>query len=74
MKALTIKHHTIIVYLDEDGYTAYYKEFPYISAGGKTEEEALRELAVAFELACENNGNSNKKNIYDLKTEFACYS
>lgn len=67
MKKLHIEHHTIIVFLDKDGYTAYYKEFPYISAGGETEEEALRELAVAFELANENENDNSKKNIYDLQ-------
>lgn len=64
--------HTIIVALEEDGYTAYYKDFPYISAGGETEQEALKELAVAFELVFESEQNSNNKNKYDLKYASHC--
>lgn len=66
MAKLQRKHHTIEIFLDEDGYTAYYKEFPNISAGGDTEEEALRELAIAFELAQECQKKAGKPNIFSL--------
>ncbi len=59
--------HRIIVFLDRDGYTAYYEEFPYISAGGETEEEALRELSVAFKLASDSEESSVKSNRFDLR-------
>ncbi len=68
-----LNHHTIEVFLDKDGYTAYFKEFPSISAGGDTEEEALLELAKAFKLAkeCEEKGTSKKhlklKECFHLK-------
>jgi predicted RNase H-like HicB family nuclease len=71
MKTLNIAQHTIIVQLDIDGYTAYYKEFPNISAGGETEQEALRELAVAFELACEADSYHDEE-IYNLQRAVNC--
>lgn len=65
MVKLPTKHHTIEVILEEDGYTAYYKDFPNLSAGGETEEEALRELANAFALAKESV-SANGKNDFSL--------
>lgn len=44
-------NHTIKVFLDQDGYTAYFEEFRWISAGGDTEAEAIKELVLAFEAA-----------------------
>ena len=53
MKTIQEDNNTMVIFLAEDGYTVYYKDFPYISAGGDTEEEALKELGVAFKLAQE---------------------
>lgn len=51
-----IEEREVIVFLDTDGYTAYLKESPNISAGGKTEDEAIKELQIAIQLAYEEQG------------------
>jgi predicted RNase H-like HicB family nuclease len=73
MIKLPTSHHTIEIFLDKDGYTAYYKDFPNISAGGETEAEALRELANAFALAKKVEEKSHKKATLklNLKRAFA---
>lgn len=64
-------HHTVVVQLDKDGYTAYFKEFPSISAGGDTEEEAIKELAEAFALAKESEDHRDRISHLKLKSAFA---
>lgn len=52
--------HTITVFLDKDGYTAYFNKNPWISAGGNTEEDAIKELSLAFKAAKESFTDSKK--------------
>ena len=52
--------HTITVFLDQDGYTAYFNKFSWISAGGNTEEEAIKELGLAFKAAKKSFPDSDK--------------
>ncbi len=66
MKNLQSRCHTIKVFLDQDGYTAYFEEFPSISAGGETEQEALEQLMIALELALEAQETSKNKDVYSL--------
>ena len=65
------KHHTITIYLDKDGYTAYFKEFPWISAGGDTEEEAIKELGLALKAAKKSFGEEKARAIFTLPLSHA---
>lgn len=58
--------HTITVFLDQDGYTAYFNEFPWISAGGNTEEEAIKELGIAFQVAKDSFPEEKARDIFSL--------
>lgn len=58
--------HTITVFLDQDGYTAYFSEFPWISAGGETEEEAIKELGLAFKAAKESFPDEKAREAFSL--------
>lgn len=40
-----------VIFLDEDGYVAYYKGLPNISGGGETKRKAVEELIIAYRLA-----------------------
>lgn len=60
------KHHTITVYLDKDGYTAYFNKFPWISAGGDTEEEAIKELGQALKAAKKSFGEEKANATFTL--------
>ena len=49
-KADRFEGYTVNVFLDEDGdYLAHFVELPNVSAYGESPEEALRELATAWE-------------------------
>jgi predicted HicB family RNase H-like nuclease len=49
-KADRFEGYTVNVFLDEDGeYLAHFVELPNVSAFGESPEEALRELATAWE-------------------------
>ena len=53
MNILNVK----IIMDEDDTYIAYFEEMPNISAGGENTPDALRELAIAFELAKDENLN-----------------
>lgn len=52
----------IEVFLDKDGWTAYFKAYPWISAGGETKKETIVELRKAFDVA---------KKVFNLTKKFA---
>ena len=61
-----LTNHTIKVLLEQDGYTAYFEEFPWISAGGETEVDAIKLLSVVFEVAKDTFPNEQSQESFSL--------
>lgn len=54
---INLSPENINVFLDTDGWTAHLIDKPWISAGGDTKEEAIKELKEATEVAKEAFGD-----------------